>query len=80
MTRDECVVAGVVLAFAFLVTAHVALVIGLAARAPRWRAAVAALFAPLAPFWGLRAGMPVRAAAWMASAAAYGVARWLAAR
>ncbi len=79
MTRDEWVMAALVLAFASLVTAHVTLVVGLAARPPRWRAAVAALVAPLAPFWGLRAGMPVRSAIWIASAAAYAVARWLAA-
>jgi hypothetical protein len=79
MTRDEWVMAALVLAFASLVTAHVTLVVGLAARPPRWRAAVAALVAPLAPFWGLRAGMRVRSAIWIASAAAYAVARWLAA-
>ncbi len=80
MTRDEWVMAALVLAFASLVTAHVTLVAGLAARAPRWRAPVAAFIAPLAPFWGLRSGMRLRSAIWIASAAVYAVARWLAAR
>jgi hypothetical protein len=80
MTRDEWIMTALVLAFASLVTAHVTLVAGLAARAPRWRAAVAAFVAPLAPFWGLRSGMRLRSATWIASAAVYAVARWLAAR
>jgi hypothetical protein len=80
MTRDECLMAVVVLSFATLVTAHVTLVFGLARRAPRWRAAVAAVVAPLAPFWGLQARMLVRAGLWIASALAYAIARSLAAR
>ena len=80
MTRDEWVMATLVVAFAALVTAHVTLVVGLGARAPRWRAAAAALVVPLAPFWGLRGGMPVRSAIWIASAAVYAVARALASR
>jgi hypothetical protein len=80
MTHDEWVVAATVIAFATLITAHVALLVGLAARPPRWRAAAAVLVAPLAPFWGFRAKMPVRATVWLASAAAYVVSRWLANR
>jgi len=80
MTRDECLMAVVVLSFATLITAHVTLVFGLARRAPRWRAAVAALVAPLAPFWGIQARMLVRASLWIASALAYAVARSLAGR
>jgi hypothetical protein len=80
MTRDECLMAVVVLSFATLVTAHVTLVFGLARRAPRWRAAVAALVAPLAPFWGIKARMLVRAGLWIASAVVYLVARSLAGR
>ncbi len=71
MTHDELVVLSLILAFAVLVTAHVALVAGLAARAPRWRALVALPVAPLAPYWGARAGMHVRVVAWIASAIAY---------
>jgi hypothetical protein len=80
MTRDEWVMAAVVLSFAALLTAHVTLVVGLARRTPRWRAAVAAVVAPLAPVWGLRSGMTARAGVWIASASAYLVARWLASR
>jgi hypothetical protein len=80
MTRDECLMAVVVLSFATLVTAHVTLVFGLARRAPRWRAAVAALVAPLAPFWGIKARMLARAGLWIASAVVYLVARSLAGR
>jgi hypothetical protein len=80
MTRDEWVTLVLVVAFAALVTAHVALVAGLFARRPRWRAAAAALVPPLAPAWGMRAGMAGRAVAWVVSALAYVVARWLASR
>jgi hypothetical protein len=79
MSRDEIVSLGLVGAFALLVTAHVMLVAGLAARPPRWRALVALIAAPLAPWWGLRVGMKHRAWVWLASAVAY-VAFFLLAR
>jgi hypothetical protein len=79
MSRDEIVSLGLVGTFALLVTAHVTLVAGLAARPPRWRAIVALIAAPLAPWWGLRVGMKLRAGAWLASAIAY-VAFFLLAR
>ena len=71
MTRDEWISAATVASFALLVTVHVALVAGLLGRRPRWRAAVAAVVAPLAPFWGFRAGMHVRGGLWIAAALAY---------
>jgi hypothetical protein len=80
MTHDELVMAAVALSFATLVTAHVAIVAGLARRPPRWRAAVAAVVAPLAPFWAARSGMHVRAVVWLMSAVVYGVALWVASR
>jgi hypothetical protein len=80
MTRDETLTAALVLAFATLATVHVMLVVGLASREPRWRAAAAAIALPLAPIWGLRAGMPLRSGLWIASAIAYIVSRWLASR
>jgi hypothetical protein len=73
MSRDEIVSLGLVGAFALLVTAHLTLVAGLAARAPRWRAFVALIAAPLAPWWGFGTGMRRRAGAWLAGAIAYGV-------
>jgi hypothetical protein len=76
--RDEIVVAALVIAFATLVTAHVMLVVGLFARRPLWRAPVALVVAPLAPYWGYEQGMKRRAVAWVAAAVAYAVLRWLA--
>jgi hypothetical protein len=80
MTRDEWLTVTLVVTFATFVTAHVTLVVGLFARPPRWRALAAAIVPPLAPAWGVRAGMPARAAIWVVGAAAYGVVRWLASR
>jgi hypothetical protein len=80
VTRDEIVFALLVASFAALLTAHAALVAGLAARPPRWRAAAALFAPPLAPYWGGRAGMHARWVAWVASAVAYGVLRVVASR
>lgn len=80
MTHDEGLTVALVASFAALVTADVTLVVGLASREPRWRAVAAAIVPPLAPLWGIRGGMPGRAALWVASAAAYAVTRWLASR
>ncbi len=80
MSRDEAVSLALVLAFASLVTAHVALVAGLARRRPRWRSAVALAVVLLAPWWGWREGMRWRWTAWVVSAGAYVALLWLAAR
>jgi hypothetical protein len=80
MSRDEAVSAGLVVAFASLVTVHVTLVAGLAARPPRWRALAALVLVPLAPFWGRAERMHARTVAWVVSAALYGVMLWLASR
>ena len=71
MTRDEILVLSLLAAFATLLTMHVALVLGLATRKPRWRALVALPLAPLAPYWGAREGMHTRVVVWVASAIAY---------
>ena len=71
MSRDELQVLLLVGAFASFVTAHVALVVGLAARSPRWRGLLALPVFPLAPYWGIRAEMYARVVLWVASAAAY---------
>jgi len=63
-----------VLAFGALLTAHVTLAVGLVRRAPRWRALVALVVAPLAPWWGWQAHMRVRGALWVAAAAVYAAA------
>ncbi|MGO8993903.1 MAG: hypothetical protein ACLQVI_11280 [Polyangiaceae bacterium] len=59
-------------AFAVLLAAHVALLVGLAQRPPRWRALVALVVPPLAPVWGWNE-MPRRAHAWAIAFAAYAV-------
>jgi hypothetical protein len=79
MGRDELVTATLVVAFAVLVTAHVTLLVGLAARAPRWHALVALVVPPFAPYWGWRP-LRGRSVAWMAGALAYGVLLVLAQR
>jgi uncharacterized membrane protein YphA (DoxX/SURF4 family) len=67
-------------AFGALVTAHVALVFGLAARPPRWRALVALVVPPLAPYWGWQERHRVASTTWMAALVAYGVALFFVAR
>jgi hypothetical protein len=75
MTRDDLLAAALVLAFAVLVTAHVAIVAGLLGEKPRARAIVALVVAPLAPYWALRGGMRVRGGIWVVSAVGYVVLR-----
>jgi len=65
----------VVVSFATLVTAHVALAAGLAARPPWWHALLALVVPPLAPYWGFREKMRGRAAVWAAALVLYGAAR-----
>lgn len=78
MTRDEVVAVALVLSFAALVTAHFAIVVGLAARKPRWRAPAALVVVPLAPWWAHQARMHVRFVAWIVAAVAYAVLRAIA--
>ncbi len=75
MTRDDLLAGALVLAFATLVTSHVALVAGLCGMRPRTRALLAFFVAPLAPYWGWRAGMRVRGSFWVGSALAYATLR-----
>lgn len=72
---DLFVTSAMILSFATLVTAHVALAAGLAARGPWWRAPVAFVIAPLAPYWGYRERMRARAVTWGAALAVYVAAR-----
>ena len=80
MARDDLLTFALLVAFAILVTTHLTLVIGLASRPPRWRALVALVAAPLAPYWGRNAKMNARASLWVASAVAYIILRLLATR
>ncbi len=75
---QEKLVLALLAAFAVVLTAHVTLVWGLAWRRPRWRALLALPLAPLAPYWGFREGMHVRAAVWTLGAMAYIALRALA--
>jgi hypothetical protein len=63
-------------ALAAFLAAHVALVVGLARRRAWLQAVVGLVIAPLAPWWGWRAGMRLRTMAWAAALAlnAVGVA------
>ena len=80
MSRDEAVSAGLVVAFASLVTAHVTLVAGLAGRPPRWRALAGFVVFPLALLWARDERMHRRLVLWLASGTAYVVLLWLASR
>ncbi len=73
-THDAAFTAGLVLAFASLVTAHVVSVFGVFARRGALPGFGAMLLPPLAPYFAARAGMTVRACLWVAAAVAYGVA------
>jgi hypothetical protein len=75
--RDVIVFGLVVLAFAATLTFHIAIVVGLARRAPRARAVAALVLPPLAPYWGFGQRMRVRSVGWVASVAVYCVARLL---
>jgi len=66
-----------VLACAAMLTAHVALVIGLAKHIPRYRALVAVFVPPLGAYWAIRAKQHVRGVAWIIAASAYVVMRLL---
>jgi len=76
--KDMIVVVAVVLAFAVMITAHMAIVYGLAFRAPRWRAPVAFAFAPAGIYWALKEHMRVRAWLLVGSVVVYALARVLA--
>ena len=78
--KDIVVVALVALAFASLVTTHIAIVYGLARRAPRWRALLALAFPPVAPYWAWRERMRARASIWTGVCALQLVALFLATR
>jgi hypothetical protein len=74
--KDAIAFGAMIAAFALLVTAHVTIAWGLAGRAPRWRAAVALVVPPLAPYFAARERMPVRASAWMCALVVYAALRF----
>jgi hypothetical protein len=75
---DVVILLSLIASFAVLITVHVALAVGLALRRPLWRGGVAFILAPLAPWWGLEAGMKKRAATWMIALIVYVLARIMA--
>lgn len=73
---DDVLIGTLVLSFAVLATAHVALVVGLFTRLrPRWRALWALLIPPLVPLWGHREGYRRTALLWLGALVAYVAAR-----
>lgn len=75
---DLVVVVVAIVSCALLFTAHVSIVAALVVRPPRWRALVALVVPPLAPYWALREKLRGRAITWIVSAVVYLVARILA--
>jgi hypothetical protein len=69
--KDAIFAGLVVVAFAIVVTAHVAIAFGLVRRTPRWRAPLAFAVVPLAPYFAWREQMRVRAVVWIAGALLY---------
>ncbi len=80
MLRDEIVFGVLVVAFAALVTVHVAICAALVHHKSLWRLPIALVVFPLAPYWAWRQRMHVRALAWIGALVAYALARILAAR
>jgi hypothetical protein len=72
---DLVLFAALILAFALLVTMHLALAFRLVLRRPRWRGVVALVLPPLAPYWGAEAGMARMALVWVVALCIYVVAR-----
>ncbi len=77
---DGVVFGALVVGLATLLGAHLALVGALASRGSLARAALALIVPPHAPFWGVRAGLRVRAGLWVVALAAYLVALALGSR
>jgi hypothetical protein len=78
--KDIVVVALLIVAFAFVVTMHVAIVLALAKRKPRWRALAAFVVPPLAPYFAWKEHMRKRMAFWTVGLAVYLVMLLLASR
>jgi hypothetical protein len=73
--KNIVVVAALNLAFALLVTVHVAIGFGLMRGRSWWRGPVSFVALPLAPYWAWRACMRVRAILWLGALVVYIAAR-----
>ena len=69
--KDWILVTGLLVGFASLVTAHVALVVSLCLHRPRWRGLVALIVPPAGVIWALKARWWGLAAVWMVSLVLY---------
>lgn len=78
--KDIVVTALCILGFATTITAHVAIVLGLALRPPRWRALVAFVLLVPGPYWAWRERMRVRVVFWAVGLLVYLVGLVLATR
>ena len=70
--KDAVLIGGLLLAFATLVTVHVAIVFCTCSATSTMARAPSAFFVPpLAPYWALRGGMVLRGALWIGSVILY---------
>ena len=72
--KDMFVVVALILSMATMFTAHVAITYGLAFRAPRWRALVGFLVAPLGLYWAWREKLKIRSSIMVGAQVLYVVA------
>ncbi|MEO8799357.1 MAG: hypothetical protein ABI551_15815 [Polyangiaceae bacterium] len=73
---DLVIVIIAVVSCALWMTAHVSILAALAVRPPRWRALVALLVPPAAPYFAFQSKLRGRAATWVVSAIVYLVVRF----
>jgi hypothetical protein len=66
-----------VLSCALLLTAHVAIVVGLLACTPRYRALIAVVLPPLGAVWAIRGKQRLRGMVWFVAASVYVTVRLL---
>ena len=66
-------------ALALEIGAHLAILVGLTLKKPRWRALAALLMPPLVPLWGWQAGMRIRVVVWTIALVVYAIGVALAA-
>lgn len=70
--KDIVVVGVLIVAFATLVTVHIALAWRLVLRTrPRWRGVLALFVPPLAPIWAFREGWRASGALWIGAVVVY---------
>jgi hypothetical protein len=78
--RDALVLAALLLSFATLLTAHLAIAVRLAwSVRPRWRALLALFVLPLAPIWARDQGWRALWWTWVGALTGYALARLVAA-